>query len=54
MRCLLALILAIGCTSDDLTIGIDTGVVHGAKTGSVRSFVNIPFAAANRPCERAE
>ncbi len=48
MRTLLAICLALtacGGDGDELTITIDTGKVEGAKTGDVRHFMGIPYAA---------
>ena len=42
-----AIVALVGCTSsDELDVKIDTGVVHGAKTGTIRSFLGVPYAAA--------
>jgi para-nitrobenzyl esterase len=48
MRLAIALVCLVGCgtSSDDLHVKTETGVVHGAKSGNVRSFLGIPYAAA--------
>lgn len=32
-------------SSDELTVTIDSGTLHGAKTGTVRHFLGVPYAA---------
>jgi para-nitrobenzyl esterase len=41
---LLAVLAACG-GGDELTVTIDSGTLHGAKTGAIRHFLGIPFAA---------
>src|SRR6476646_10812213 len=36
---------ACGDSSDELKIHIDSGVVHGVKSGTMRSFLGIPYAS---------
>src|SRR5438093_841225 len=38
--------MATACTDDvdELQVTVDTGVVHGTKTGTVRQFLGIPYA----------
>jgi para-nitrobenzyl esterase len=49
MRSLLAVVcvaaLAACTSSDELRVTIDTGVLHGARTGAIRHFFGIPYAA---------
>ena len=47
MRLAIALVCLLGCTtsSDELRVTTESGVVHGAKTGTVRHFLGIPYAA---------
>jgi para-nitrobenzyl esterase len=46
-RWLVLALCAIGCGDDpdELTVKVDTGTLHGAKTGDVRHFLGIPYAA---------
>ena len=42
----IAFVLGSACSSsDELTVTIDTGTLHGTKTGGIRSFLGIPYAA---------
>ena len=47
MKLVIALVCVLGCgtSSDDLHVKTETGVVHGARDGTVRSFLGIPYAA---------
>lgn len=42
---LLLVLAACGGGGDDLTVTVDTGTLHGARTGSIRHFLGIPYAA---------
>jgi len=48
MRICLAIVLAMTACGggDELTVTIDNGTLHGGKTGDVRHFMGIPYAAA--------
>jgi len=42
----LALLALVACSGgDELTVTIDSGTLHGGKTGTVRHFLGIPYAA---------
>jgi para-nitrobenzyl esterase len=46
MRWLLLCVLLVACGGgDELTVTIDSGTLHGGKTGTVRHFLGIPYAA---------
>ncbi len=34
-----------GSDPDPLTIGLDSGTIHGTRTGDMREFFGIPYAA---------
>ena len=51
MRTCMAFVLALalaacGGDGDELTVHVESGTLHGAKTGDVRHFMGIPYAAA--------
>jgi len=42
----LALLALVACSGgDELTVTIDSGTLHGGKTGTIRHFLGIPYAA---------
>jgi para-nitrobenzyl esterase len=46
MRLVAILLVLAACGGgDELTVTIDSGTLHGAKTGTVRHFLGIPYAA---------